>query len=281
MKDDTIKAGRHSIRLSVFECGAGKPSIVFIPGSGCYAMLYADFLEALSRNGFNAVGIDLPGHGRSSGPRGSFRCADAISAVRAAAEYAQNAYNAPVGVAGSSLGGILALYSVAEIPLLKIALCHNVLDVKNPPLSSRREHVLVRARPFFPVLARLFPNRRVPLQAVFDWRLVFDDRRRLDELREDPLMVWSYTIATLNSLFIENKTKPEIENISSPVLVLVSGGDQILTEKYCRSVCERLGGKKEFVSIPEVGHMLLVEHIPAVLPRVLPWLGQTLKNSSE
>ncbi|MEW5945989.1 MAG: alpha/beta fold hydrolase [bacterium] len=277
MREEFIPYGRERIRLSVFEAGRGKPSVVFIPGSGCYALLYAGFLEALAGEGFNAVGMDNVGHGASSGRRGDFRYGDVIGSVRAAAGFAEERYGAPVGVSGSSLGGILALYAAAELPVIKSAACHNVMDVKNPPLYGRRRRAARSLGRLMPFLSAALPNLRVPLQALFDWRLVFDDPKRLAELSKDELMVWSYTLATLNSLFVKNGDKPDVEDVRTPVMVLVSDGDRILTEEYCRSVFERLGGRKEFLSVRGAGHMLFIEHVPKVIGPVAEWFDETLR----
>src|SRR5688500_17842575 len=52
--------------------GTPRGSVVFVGGLSNHALGYADFQYQLSRRGWNVVGVDLRGHGRSSGKRGDF-----------------------------------------------------------------------------------------------------------------------------------------------------------------------------------------------------------------
>ena len=46
---------------------AGKPFISFIHGAGCDHTNWVLFARFFSRNGFNVLAPDLPGHGKSAG----------------------------------------------------------------------------------------------------------------------------------------------------------------------------------------------------------------------
>lgn len=50
-----------------FPLDAGKPSVVFVHGAGMDHTVWTLFVRYFARNGFNALAVDLPGHGRSEG----------------------------------------------------------------------------------------------------------------------------------------------------------------------------------------------------------------------
>ncbi len=83
----------------------GKPSVVFIHGSGLDHTVWTLPARHFARHGRNVIGIDLPGHGRSSGdPLGSIEdMADWIVAVLDVLGIEQAA------LAGHSLGSLIAL----------------------------------------------------------------------------------------------------------------------------------------------------------------------------
>ena len=78
LKHSFIDCRGTPLHLAIYETGSDAPAIIFIHGMSMHAGSYidtlpgADFLGALSGQGFNVIGIDLQGHGRSGGPRGSF-----------------------------------------------------------------------------------------------------------------------------------------------------------------------------------------------------------------
>jgi len=261
-KEEYIRYKDINLHLTVLEADKSAPCVIFIPGAGCYAELYSDFLWTLHLEGLNVLGLTLQGHGKSAGKRGQFSYGDVISNVKAAAKYALENYNDKIGICGSSLGGILSLYMSIEIEEIKCAVCHNVIDLKDLPFGS----------PSFDGLNMEY----IPLQFLFDWNKIFDEQANLDKLRSDELMVWEYTVDTVISLFAEKENKPNIEEATKATMVLVSGGDKILPPDVCKKVYDKMSCKKKYLSIPSVGHMLFIEHIDEVIDEVGYWFKENL-----
>lgn len=90
----------------------GRPFITFIHGAGCDHTVWVLFARYFSRNGFNVLVPDLPGHGRSAGkPLTSVEdIAQWILRVLDAADAANTM------LAGHSLGSLVALAAAAAAP---------------------------------------------------------------------------------------------------------------------------------------------------------------------
>ena len=50
------------------DCGAARPSLLCVHGSGGRGLEFAPLLEALGGGAANAAALDLPGHGGTPGP---------------------------------------------------------------------------------------------------------------------------------------------------------------------------------------------------------------------
>jgi pimeloyl-ACP methyl ester carboxylesterase len=63
---DRVVSGNLELHLDVIEVDRKRPTVVFMPGTNAYAVLYGEFLAALADGGYNIVGFDPRGH-RSPG----------------------------------------------------------------------------------------------------------------------------------------------------------------------------------------------------------------------
>ncbi len=109
-EQDSILSDGLRLHLDVIEIDKTRPTAVFMPGTNAYALLYGEFLTALADRGYNIVGFDPRGHGRSEGARGSYTLPELVGDMRSATEYARKRFGGPIVVAGSSQGGITAFY---------------------------------------------------------------------------------------------------------------------------------------------------------------------------
>jgi alpha-beta hydrolase superfamily lysophospholipase len=131
-EQDWVTSGDLRLHLDVIEADGKRPTVVFMPGTNAYAVLYGEFLAALADKGYNIVGFDPRGHGRSEGARGSYTLPELMADMRAAVRYARNRFGEPVVVSGSSQGGIAAFYLAAEGYPVAGAVCHNLADLGDP-----------------------------------------------------------------------------------------------------------------------------------------------------
>ncbi len=107
----SIYSGGLKLHLDIIDVSKSKPTIVFMPGTNAYAILYGELLTALADNGYNIVGFDPRGHGRSEGERASYTLPELMADMRAAIKYARNRFGNPIVVSGSSQGGYHFLLS--------------------------------------------------------------------------------------------------------------------------------------------------------------------------
>src|SRR5687767_10027666 len=70
--EDCIECDGNKLHLDIYEVGKDAPTIVFIPGTAIYALCYGELLYKLGQAGYNVVGLDPRGHGRSEGARGDY-----------------------------------------------------------------------------------------------------------------------------------------------------------------------------------------------------------------
>ena len=103
------KAGKIAYVAGRWPLDPEKPTIVFIHGSGGSSALWENQVDALKTH-VNTIAIDLPGHGKSSGP-GLDRVEDYSAAV---ADFIETAgIPAPIPC-GLSIGGAIVLQLILE-----------------------------------------------------------------------------------------------------------------------------------------------------------------------
>lgn len=279
-----INYGSTLLNLTVYDSGPGCPSVVFIPGMGSHAGSYADlipganFLRALAGEGFNVVAVDLQGHGRSGGPRGLFTYADLLGNISRAVDYAIERYGGPVGVTGSSMGGILSFYAGLTDSRVGAVVCHNVADLQNihPILYLRRHRVLVPLTEVLGPLLIRWTWLPIPVIAFLEPRHVFDQPENVRRWLRDPLFVHAYRASSWVSLFLYPQDKPAVEEMACPVRIIVGEKDRILAVKPTQAFYDRLCCPKDLIVIPGAGHMLPLEHLPATVPLVAEWFRRYL-----
>ncbi|HEY9028964.1 MAG TPA: lysophospholipase, partial [Burkholderiaceae bacterium] len=95
--------------------GTARGVVVLVHGLGEHAARYDHVARRLNGQGFNVVGYDHRGHGRSPGPRGGIETADDLCAdLGCVIEAARKEFAGPLVVVGHSLGGLIAGRFVAE-----------------------------------------------------------------------------------------------------------------------------------------------------------------------
>ncbi|MCC7105121.1 MAG: alpha/beta fold hydrolase [Chloroflexi bacterium] len=271
-----IVSGGERLHLDVYPSQPSDPAVIFMPGTGKYAAPYGPFLEALSGRGYQVIGIDPRGHGRSDGVRGDFTVEQLVQNVRDVLTFALENVSARVGLLGSSQGAIVVLYSLAIDDRAASAVCHNAAVLNESAAKAIHVSTLSRwLRPLAPVLGRLAPDVRSPIRRYLPIDAVYDDVALGEKLDADPLTVRAYTLRALGSHASAAPVRP-IEVIQTPTLLLGSERDRLFPSDYLRSIFDRLTCEKEFVNLRGAGHMLLLEHVAATLPVVADWFDRTL-----
>jgi len=123
----------------------GSPAVLIVPGYGSRKENHRDFGEALRAAGMGAMAVDLRGHGETGGALDGGVLDDVAACLDALAA----AGHAPLGIRGSSMGGMLALHAAARDPRVRavVAIC----PARPQRLAERIGADWPRALPLAPV----------------------------------------------------------------------------------------------------------------------------------
>lgn len=282
-------------------------TVVFVPGTNAYALLYGEFLTALAARGLNVVGLDPRGHGRSGGLRGSYSLAEIIEDVGAAVRWARARFHGPVFLAGSSQGGIAAFYYAAGQgwidtnagdPSLANAdraadhdhvrvdgiVCHNIADLSDAGSVRCMRHPRLGAvlRPHMSALAQRWPELPLPMSAYLDLERepVRGARSAAAILLGDPLTVPFIRLRALASL-ADGPMPAPAGHVRCPLFVLHAERDAIFPEDYVASVFARVpSGNKRMKTYPGLAHYMVVDDVPAFVDDVTGWLRRQAEHAA-
>ena len=259
------------LHILLWEKRQRDPCIIFIHGMGLHSLFFSGFMSKLSEQGFNVLGLDIQGHGRSGGDRGHFTMQRATENVSRSIDWILETYNERVGVMGISLGGMITFYSVANDARIRSAVC---AGLAHPKLPIRRGFT----RLFLKIGAKLRPKKRLSLLNIVPLDKVTSDQTLQNVIMTDDLVVPEYTLQAVAS-FMAIKPRTPFEQIRTPIFIMVGEHERILTPEYCKRVYDLINAEKKFVVIPDAGHLLFIEHISVSLPLVVEWFNRTLLKS--
>jgi pimeloyl-ACP methyl ester carboxylesterase len=284
-REERIRAGDNELALYHFESEPGDPTMVFVPGTSIYALVYIEYLYKLSKQGFNVVGFDPRGHGMSSGKRGVYTLGELVDDAVAVIDHAVNTYGDNVAVSGSSQGGMVAFYCAAAEPRLKAAVCHNIIAPDEPDNERMTRWpgfygilLGMSKLPFIqPLLNTPMGYVMPPVSAYLD--LEAEPCRVFPALpeffREDPLIVNAVSLSALASLGA-TPMAVRVEDIKTPVMVVHPGEDNIFPEDYVRRVYDRLNCEKEWLYLEGKPHLVLIDYVDEILPTIAEWLKKVM-----
>lgn len=100
---------------------AGAPGVLIVPGLGSTKDNHSDMAERLSAAGMAVLALDLRGHGASGGALDAGAPDDVLAALDVLAARGHPA----LGIRGSSMGGMLALWAAGRHPRVRavVAIC--------------------------------------------------------------------------------------------------------------------------------------------------------------
>lgn len=270
------------LHVSVLGLAAPGPVVVFVHGLGAHAEAYrraiprGDLLGALRDEGLALVAPDLPGHGRSAGRRGHLPFDAALAAIGDTVGFALERRGGPVLLAGVGSGGALAFYAALEDERVAGAVCHTLLDLRDLAalLPARRHRAALACAEQARRLAARAPFVPVPAGPVLAAGDAFEDPDNVRRWRRFPRMARWLTLETLVSTFLSPEEMPAAEAMDRPVLLLLGEEDRVVSPAAQEGMLDRIAGPAELVAVPGAGHMLPLEHIPAVVPPIAKWARQ-------
>jgi pimeloyl-ACP methyl ester carboxylesterase len=271
-----------ALRLLAYDGPAGAPAVVVLHGLGVgidplrAVVPGLDPYARLAEEGLSVLALDWPGHGRSGGRRGRLTYRLAMEAVAAAVDVAVARWDAPVGLLGMGLGGVLAVYAGIEEDRVGAVVANGVLDLRyvRPGLLRRRQGALLPAAGW---LRRQLPpgsQRAVPVPVagiLADADLAAAPSVRAG-LRRHPQAVRTYDLEALGSILLAPEEKPDLAAARRPLLIAVGGNDRALPVTAARRVASQLTCDHEVWVLPGGGHQLVLEHPDAFAPRAAAFL---------
>lgn len=286
----------------IYAAQAGAPTVVFIPGTSAQAFVYIELLYKLNQAGFNTIGFDPRGHGRSQWPRGDYTLEEHVEDAYAVCRYAQERFKADVFIMGSSQGGIEAFYLAARNdPLIKGAICHNIADFGQ--LEARRMHrsipryrpdpdgpilcnmgvvanlmtlvIQTIITPLLQLIAKFFPKKHISIlsYAAMDKEDAGVFGSAWDYVQTDPLAIKTVTFRTLASLTSSSPMRP-IHQINTPLLILSGDHDEMLPIDYTWRLYAQLTCDKTLKIYEQSPHLLCTRsiYVAKILPDVIAWI---------
>lgn len=246
----TEQVGDLPIHCEVFERDKKAPLLVFVPGISTYAALYSALLYHLQRRGFNVIGVDLRGHGHSGGERGVYTPEQVSADLRAVIDHFESRFTGPVSLYGYSIGAPLALATAESDERIAALLCHTLFVSEYAPdlLHLWGWHWLQH-------LSFFLPHLHLPLQRLFHLQDLIPQQRFHKLIAEDPLLVNSYPVSTLASVF-NRRSRIMSESCSFHAAVVSGEHDELVPFSYLERLVSKSVHPLELIAIPGGNHMI-------------------------
>lgn len=273
-----LSANNVNLHLDILKHGMGKPSIVFIPGTSIYAQVYAEFLFSAYNSGFNVIGFDPRGHGRSSGLRGDYTINEIVDDTLAVVDYAEKRFGGKIAVVGSSQGGIAAFYAAAREDSIAAVVCHNLADLNGKDnLILSRLSIPEFLSPLSYAGMSLYENFAIPVSLYLDLNreILKNGNSAANYIETDPLCISWITMRAMRSLLKTDLAKP-VEEITVPLMLIHSDNDTIFPQKYVENLFNRLNCDKEYLLLKNTSHLVMTNNVPEIEPAMSKWLKKTM-----
>lgn len=282
--ETTIQSSAVPIVLSVWQTEKNKPTIVFLPGTMSHPLMYKEFLDGLSKCGFNIIGIHYLSHGKSPKIRTTYTMEDLLCNVYDATTYGIEQFNNNISVMGSSQGGILAAMAAGRDTRIKAVFPHNIMLTKLKetmgltkfPVWTHRFMGVIQLG--FRIGGFLLPNYKISADAYLDFDRVFHSEQAKKDCLSDPLLLPYYPLKFVASLFNADLSCLENGSIHCPIILIVAKGDPLFSFDYTKKVFDLITApQKEMFILNLNRHMIFNEGtgdtVKALEPMLHKYLG--------
>jgi pimeloyl-ACP methyl ester carboxylesterase len=243
---------------------AGKPTVVFIHGAANDHSVWSLQSRYYAYHGWNALAVDLPGHGKSAG----LPCPSIGAAADWVMRLLDAAGAAKAALVGHSMGSLIALETAARHParVTRLALIGAgvPMPVSEPLLNASKanDHVAYEMINVFAHsnTAQLGGNR-VPGM----WMM--GSAMRLMERSGDGVLHADFSACNNYAAGLEAAQK-----LKCPVLMILGKRDLMTPMKVARDVISKLADVK-VVALDGAGHSLMAEKPDEVLDSLISFLA--------
>ncbi|SFP57867.1 alpha/beta hydrolase [Salibacterium halotolerans] len=224
------------------------PVVLFLHGLFDHAGVHGDGIRFLTESGYHVAAFDLPGHGRSGGPKQKEEVFDeyreALSAVLS--RLYQEGTKKLHGIGHSTGGAVLADY------LLSAGygeMFQNVVLV-SPLIRSNQWHLSKMAVPLVSLLQKELPRK---------FRMSTGAEAFMKQLKNDPLEGDTIPLSWVHSMFEWERDIMKKRPSQKPISILQGTKDQTLEWKHNLKAYAALFPRSERILIHGARHHLLNE----------------------
>ncbi len=267
---EAFRVGPDGIHCEYYHHSDEAPLVLFLPGIATYSELYAELLCRISDAGFNVVGVDLPGHGYSAGPRGDYTVDQVVCNLERVISALQGRSNGAVGVYGYSIGALLAVALAERDERVQSVLCGTLLLTEIAPDLL---HQLGWAWTWGSAL--WFPDLRLPLKSFIDYDQLLAGHPAGEAINDDPRVVYDYPLRTLASLFT-HRAGVVNQRFQFKAAIIHGEQDEVLPLEYSHRVIDGVSHPFELIEVAGEGHMIPWNN-PQLLSRLAAqWFKRSL-----
>lgn len=266
------------LRVRAVECGdAGAPLVLMLPGWGCSVYVFRENLAALAAAGFQAVAVDLKGHGLSDKPQSPAEYR--LEPMRAHVVEILDALEADEAMlAGLSMGGALAAHVGTSDPRR----VRGVIMVSPVGFSGVRALRVIRA--LTPGLVTpLLP--KVPGRAVIERVLSVVNGKLRGITERDVDEYWAPTqfpgfSRAMRHLLHEFTWRGPFRPLEMPTL-MISGTRDRLTSRSDGETFRRTMPTLAHISVRDAGHVVLDEAASLVNEMMIDFFRKAMAVQSK
>ena len=245
------------------------PTVVFIHGAQHDHSVWILQTRYFAHHGFSVLAVDLPGHGRSSGP--------ALGSVEAMADWLLALLTVAGVSAGSllvghSMGSLVALEAAARSParvgalaLVGTAYPMRVSDALLDAARDAEQNAIDMVNIWSHAHLAHKPSCPGPGFSVVD-----GNRRLMQRIARQPRQADTPPVFLTDFLACNAYANGEAaaHAVACPALLLLGANDQMTPPKATALLCSALAGHR-VVQIADCGHALMAEQPDAVLDALL------------
>lgn len=267
---ETFHIGSLPLHCEIYEHSIDAPVLIFLPGIGTYAELYAEMLHHISEHGFNVVAVDLPGHGYSGGEPGLYTVETICESVGVVMDALEQRYTGSYSLFGYSIGALLAVAVAEQDERIAAVLCGTLLTTEEAPDLF---HYLGWQWTWGSGL--LFPHIKLPLSWIVDYDQLLAGHPAGQLINQDPMMVLDYPFKTLSSLFSHSAGFMK-QGYPFKLAIVQGDQDEVLSLSYSRRVQAKAEHPIELIVVPGEGHMMPLTAPHKLAGIVADWLKKSL-----